>query len=279
MPPPRFRSWRRYRQLVAWGVAAALIVLGVGVGPVVAPHDPNQMDVLEALRGPSASHPFGTDEAGRDVLSRVLHGGRESIVAALVVIVASALIGIVVGGSAGWIGHTYDEVVMRATDLFFAFPPIVLAMAVSAALGGSLENAVIASIVVWWPTYARLVRVEVLRVKGSLYVEAGIAVGLSDWRLVTRHVLPHTWGTINARASIDIGYTILFISTLSFVGLGSRPPSAEWGRMVADARNYFLDNWWTMTFPGLALFVTVITFSLLGDAVNDLIGARRRAAE
>jgi peptide/nickel transport system permease protein len=273
---PMIRSFQRYREVVGWSFAAALIVLGVAAGPMLAPHDPNQMNILEALRGPSAVHPFGTDEAGRDVLSRVFYGGRESIVAALAVIVASALIGIVVGGSAGWIAGTFDEVVMRLTDLFFAFPPIVLAMAVSAALGGSLENAVIASIIVWWPTYARLVRVEVLRVKASLYVEAGMAMGLSDWRLLTRHVLPQTWGTINARASVDIGYTILFISTLSFVGLGSRPPSAEWGRMVADARNYFLDNWWTMTFPGLALFVTVITFSLLGDAVNDLIGSRSR---
>ena len=269
-------SWRRYRHLAVWGVASALILLGVTVGPTLAPHDPNEMDVLQSLREPSAVHPFGTDEAGRDVLSRVLHGGRESIAAALAVITASALIGIVVGGSAGWIGHTFDEVVMRLTDLFFAFPPIVLAMAVSAALGGSLQNAVIASIVVWWPTYARLVRVEVLRVRSTLYVEAGRALGLSDWRLFLRHVLPQTWGTINARASVDVGYTILFISTLSFVGLGSKPPSAEWGRMVADARNYFLDNWWTMTFPGLALFVTVVTFSLLGDAVNDLLGSRRR---
>jgi peptide/nickel transport system permease protein len=270
------RPWRRYRELAGWSLAAALIVLGVAAGPALAPHDPNEMDVLQALRGPSATHPFGTDEAGRDVLSRVLYGGRESIVAALAVIVAAALIGIVVGGSAGWIGHTFDEVVMRVTDLFFAFPPIVLAMAVSAALGGSLQNAVIASIIVWWPTYARLVRVEVLRVKSSLYVEAGMAMGLSDRQLFLRHVLPQTWGTINARASVDIGYTILFISTLSFVGLGSKPPSAEWGRMIADARNYFLDNWWTMTFPGLALFVTVVTFSLLGDAVNDLLGARSR---
>jgi peptide/nickel transport system permease protein len=267
----------RHRDIATWGVAAALIVLAVAAGPALAPHDPNEMNVLESLRAPSAAHPFGTDEAGRDVLSRILAGGRESIVAALVVILASALIGVVIGGAAGWIAGTFDEVVMRVTDLFFAFPPVVLAMAVSAALGGSLQNAVIASIVVWWPTYARLVRVEVLRVKANLYVEAGTALGLTEWRLFTRHVLPQTWGTINARASVDIGYTILFISTLSFVGLGSRPPSAEWGRMVADARNYFLDNWWTMTFPGLALFVTVVTFSLLGDAVNDLLGARSRA--
>ena len=269
-------SWRRYRVLTGWSVAAGAIVLAVAAGPAFAPWDPNEMDVLQALRGPSSAHPFGTDEAGRDVLSRVLHGGRESIAAALVVIAASALIGVVVGGAAGWIGATFDEVVMRLTDLFFAFPPIVLAMAVSAALGGSLQNAVIASIIVWWPTYARLVRVEVLRVKSMLYVEAGKALGLSDRRLLARHVLPQTWGILNARASVDIGYTILFISTLSFVGLGSKPPSAEWGRMVADARNYFLDNWWTMTFPGLALFVTVVTFSLLGDAVNDVLGSRRR---
>jgi peptide/nickel transport system permease protein len=266
----------RYPALAGWGAATALVLASVAAAPVMSPHDPNRLNLGRALRPPSAVNWFGTDEAGRDVLSRVLHGGRESIVAALAVIAAAIVLGILIGASAGWVRGTVDEALMRLTDLFFAFPPLVLAMAISAALGPSLRNAVVAAIVVWWPTYARLVRAEVLRVRNEGYVEAGRALGLGDLRLVTRHVLPQTWGVLNARATVDVGYTILFIATLGFVGLGSRPPTAEWGAMIASARVYFLNSWWTMTFPGLALFVTVICFSLLGDAINDVVGLRGR---
>jgi peptide/nickel transport system permease protein len=182
------------RALWGWGGATGLIVALVALAPALSRHDPNRMNIALALRPPSAVHWFGTDEAGRDVLSRVLHGGRESITAALVVILAALVIGIVVGALAGWWRGTVDEILMRATDLFFAFPPLVLAMAIAAALGPSLTNAVIAAIVVWWPTYARLVRAEVLRVRENLYVEAGRALGLSDRRLVLRHVLPQDVG-------------------------------------------------------------------------------------
>jgi peptide/nickel transport system permease protein len=259
------------RALWRWGSATALLLALVAAAPALSRHDPNRMNIALALRPPSAVHWFGTDEAGRDILSRVLHGGRESITAALVVILAALVIGVVIGALAGWCRGTVDEVLMRTTDLFFAFPPLVLAMAITAALGPSLSNAVVAAVVVWWPTYARLVRAEVLRVRENLYVE-----GLSDGRLVLRHVLPQTWGVLNARATVDVGYTILFIATLGFVGLGSKPPTAEWGAMIAGARTYFLDSWWTMTFPGLALFVTVICLSLLGDAINDVVGLRGR---
>jgi peptide/nickel transport system permease protein len=270
------RWLRRYPALAGWGVATALVLAAVAAAPVLAPHDPNRLNLGRALKPPSAINWFGTDEAGRDVLSRVLHGGRESIVAALAVIAAAIALGILIGAAAGWVRGAVDETLMRLTDLFFAFPPLVLAMAISAALGPSLRNAVIAAIVVWWPTYARLVRAEVLRVRHEGYVEAGRALGLGDLRLMTRHVLPQTWGVLNARATVDVGYTILFIATLGFVGLGSRPPTAEWGAMIASARVYFLNSWWTMTFPGLALFVTVICFSLLGDAINDVVGLRGR---
>ena len=215
------------RALWGWGGATALILALVAAAPALSRHDPNRMNIALALQPPSAVYWFGTDEAGRDILSRVLHGGRESITAALVVIVAALVIGIVIGALAGWCRGTVDEVLMRATDLFFAFPPLVLAMAITAALGPSLTNAVIAAIVVWWPTYARLVRGEVLRVRENLYVEAGRALGLSDGRLVLRHVLPQTWGVLNARATVDVGYTILFIATL-----GLRRPGLE----AADGR-------------------------------------------
>jgi peptide/nickel transport system permease protein len=270
---------RRYPGLVGWGAATILIFALVAAAPLVAPHDPNRLNMGQTLKPPSAANPFGTDEVGRDLLSRVLYGGRESIVAALAVIVAAVVVGIVVGATSGWYGGRVDEALMRVTDLFFAFPPLILAMAIAAALGPSLQNAVIAAIIVWWPTYARLVRGEVLRIRHELFVVAGRAVGLTDLQLVVRHVLPQTWGVINARATVDVGYTILFIATLGFVGLGSHQPTAEWGAMIATARTYFLNNWWTMTFPGLALFVTVICLSLLGDAINDLIGLRGRRLE
>jgi peptide/nickel transport system permease protein len=279
MTTPGAPGRRRGLALVGWGLATLLILGAVAAAPLLSPHDPNRMNIGRALRPPSAVNWAGTDEAGRDVLSRVLHGGRESIVAALSVITAAIAIGLLVGAAAGWWRGLADEVLMRVTDLFFAFPPLVLAMAVAAALGGSLRNAVIAAITVWWPTYARLVRGEVLRVRSEPFVEAGRALGLSDFRLVLRHVLPQTWGVLNARATVDVGYTILFIATLGFVGLGSKPPTAEWGAMIAGARTYFLDYWWTMTGPGLALFVTVICLSLLGDAINDVVGLRGRRAE
>ena len=269
-------SRRSRGALWGWGLATGLILVAVAAAPALSRHDPNRMNIALALKPPSATYWLGTDEAGRDVLSRVLHGGRESITAALAVIAAAIGLGVLVGATAGWCRGAVDEVLMRVTDLFFAFPPLVLAMAIAAALGPTLGNAVIAAIVVWWPTYARLVRGEVLRVRENLYVEAGRALGLTAGRLVVRHVLPQTWGVLNARATVDVGYTILFIATLGFVGLGSKPPTAEWGSMIAGARTYFLDSWWTMTFPGLALFVTVICLSLLGDAINDVVGLRGR---
>jgi len=267
---------RHYPALIGWGALTLVILVLVAAAPLVAPYDPNRLNMGQTLKPPSAANLFGTDEVGRDILSRVLYGGRESIVAAFAVIVAAVVLGVVIGSVAGWHGGRVDEVLMRLTDLFFAFPPLVLAMAISAALGPSLQNAVIAAIVVWWPTYARMMRGEVLRIKHELFVDAGRAIGLTDVQLVVRHVLPQTWGVLNARATVDVGYTILFIATLGFVGLGSRQPTAEWGAMIAGARTYFLNNWWTMTFPGLALFITVISLSLLGDAINDIVGLRGR---
>jgi peptide/nickel transport system permease protein len=219
---------RRYPALCSWGTATFIILALVAAAPLVAPFDPNRLNMGQTLRPPSATHLFGTDEVGRDLLSRVLFGGRESILAALVVIAAAVVLGILVGATSGWVGGRVDEVLMRITDLFFAFPPLILAMAIAAALGPSLQNAVIAAIIVWWPTYARLIRGEVLRIKHELFVEAGRALGLNDVQLDVRHVLPQTWGVVNARATVDVGYTILFIATLGFVGLGSRQPTAEW---------------------------------------------------
>jgi peptide/nickel transport system permease protein len=163
---------------------------------------------------------------------------------------------------------------MRLTDLFLAFPGLILAIAITAALGPSLQNAAISIGLVWWPVYARLVRGQVLSVKENVYVEAARALGLSETRILLRHVLPQCWGTVIARATVDIGYAILLTASLSFLGLGGRPPTPEWGSMIATARAYFLSYWWTATFPGLAMFVTVVVFSLLGDVLYETFGIK-----
>ena len=265
----------RSRELLGWGSLTLLIFAALAAAPLVAPNDPNRLDMSQTLRPPSGAFPFGTDEVGRDVLSRVLYGGRESILAAFAVIVAALLVGGVVGAVAAWCGGFVDEMLMRLTDLFFAFPALLLAMAIAAALGPGLQSAVLAAVVVWWPTYARMMRGAVVRVQHELFVEAGRAIGLSEVQLLVRHVLPHTWGVLNARATVDVGYMIVFLATLGFVGLGARAPTAEWGTMIAEARAYFLNSWWTMTFPGLALFVTVVCLNLTGDAVIDLVRSQR----
>jgi peptide/nickel transport system permease protein len=262
------------RSLVGWGAMTLVIFATVAAAPLLAPHDPNQLNLSQSLRPPSGEAPFGTDEVGRDVLSRVLFGGRASIVTAFAVITAALLLGVVIGAAAAWCGGMIDEVLMRVTDLFLAAPPLVLAMAITAALGPGLQNAVLAAIVVWWPTYARTMRGEVLRLVHAPFIEAGRAIGLSELQLVRRHVLPHTWGILSARATVDFGYAILFLATLGFVGLGAREPTADWGTMIAGARSYFLNSWWTMTFPGVAVFVTVIGVNLAGDALSDIIAGR-----
>src|SRR5437773_5808503 len=283
LAPPRRRRWPyrlrllRRNPLVTLGAVIVLLYsLAALAAPLLAPHPPLTQYLEERLEPPSAEFPLGLDQLGRDIFSRLLFGARLSLMIGLVVVVIAGVLGTVVGMAAGFAGGRVDHALMRVTDLFFAFPPLILAMAIAAALGPSLQNAVIAAIIVWWPTYARLIRGEVLRTKHELFVEAGRALGLTDVQLVMRHVLPQTWGVVNARATVDVGYTILFIATLGFVGLGSRQPTAEWGAMIATARTYFLINWWTMTFPGLALFVTVICLSLLGDAINDVVGLRGR---
>jgi peptide/nickel transport system permease protein len=167
-----------------------------------------------------------------------------------------------------------DEALMRTADLFLAFPGLILAIAITAALGPSLRNAVIAIGIVWWPIYARLVRSRVLTVKENLYIEAAHALGLSEARILLRHVLPQCWGIIISRVTVDVGYAILLTASLSFLGLGSQPPTADWGSMIATSRPYFLSYWWTVTFPGLAMFAAVIVFGFLGDVLYETFGMK-----
>ncbi len=255
------------------GAAVTIVCIGV-LAPFIVPRDPNALNLSAAFRPPSPGAWFGTDEAGRDILSRTVWGTRLSLIAAGTVLLIALGLGVLLGAVSGYRGGIVDQALMRLTDLFLAFPGLILAIAITAALGPSLENAVISIGLVWWPIYARLVRSRVLTVKLSLFVEAARALGVSEARILFRHVLPQCWGTVISRVTVDVGYTILLTASLSFLGLGGKPPTPEWGSMIATSRPYFLSYWWTVTFPGLAMFVTVGVFSLLGDALYETFGIK-----
>lgn len=261
----------------------ALLGLGVFVSWVaisltanlIAPYEPLQQNIVERLQPPSANHWFGTDQLGRDILSRVLFGGQLSLPAGLMVIIVAGIIGTFIGSLAGFIGGWFDELTMRLTEVFLAFPTIILAMAVAAALGPSLVNAIAAMVVVWWPNYARVVRSLVIGVKSQDYVEAAKAIGVPDKRILWRTVLPNSLAPAVVLATIDLGNAILVFAGLSFLGLGPEPSSPEWGRMVADGVQYF-DQWWMAAFPGLAIFTLVMGFNFIGDGIRDALDPRLR---
>lgn len=242
---------------------------------ILAPYDPLAQDIVNRLQPPSRAHWFGTDQLGRDLFARVLYGGRLSLPAGILVILAAGLLGTGVGALAGFVGGWFDEVLMRLTEVFLAFPTIILAMAVAAALGPSLVNAVVAMVVVWWPNYARVVRSLVLGVKSQEYVEAARALGVPESRILLRTVLPNCLAPAVVLATIDLGNAILVFAGLSFLGLGPEPSTPEWGRMVADGIEYF-DQWWMAAFPGLAIFTVVMAFNFIGDGIRDALDPRLR---
>ena len=247
-------------------------------GTLIAPYDPLVPSIQDKLTGPSASHLLGTDELGRDVLSRVMAGARISLGIATLILAIAIPVGTLVGVLAGYFGGMIDELLMRVTDVFLAFPAIILAMAIAAALGPNLRNTVIALTLVYWPWYARLIRGQVLQIKERDYVEAGRAIGVGTPRLITRHILPNAVAPIIIQATIDIGFAVLATAGLSFIGLGAQPPSPEWGAMISNARTYFREAWWYFTFPGIALTLTVIGFNLLGDGLRDYFDPRTRGS-
>ena len=251
-------------------IVCALVVLAI-LGPYIVPYDPVKPDYGKRLLAPSREHLFGTDDLGRDIFSRVVAGCRISLSVGFLVLVFAVALGSLIGGISGYVGGRTDDVVMRLTDLFLAFPPLVLAMAVAAALGRGLTNAMIAITFTWWPWYARLVRGQVLVAKQKLYVEAARSIGLSDFLILFRHVLPNCFPPVLVQASLDIGYAILVTSSLSFIGLGAVPPTPEWGAMVSEGRRFIMDQYWYSLFPGLAIMVTVLGFNLLGDGLRDFL--------
>ena len=261
--------------VVASALVFLVVVAGV-LGPVLAPHPPDAMTLTERLQAPSAAHPFGTDDFGRDLLSRVLAGARISIEVALIVLSLSVALGTFLGAVAGLAGGIIDEVIMRVTDLFLAFPVLILAAAIAATLGGNLTTTMIALAAVYWPWYARLVRGQVLSLREREYVLAARTFGAAPWWLIRVHLLPNVLPLVIVQVSLDVGYVILATSSLSFLGLGAQPPTPEWGAMLTDARAYIRDSWWFATFPGLALAMTVFAFNLLGDGLRDWLDPRLR---
>ena len=240
--------------------------------PLIAPDGPLAQS-FPASTGPSLHHLFGTDELGRDVLSRVVYGTRVSIPIALGLVALAATIGGTVGAIAGYFRGIADGVLMRAADLVFAFPPIILAMVVAAVLGRGLVNAALAIVVVAWPSYARVVRGLVLSVGDSEYVQSARLLGASSARTLARDVLPNVIGPVFVIATLDLANAILLLAGLSFLGLGAQPPKAEWGSMVAEGTQYF-QWWWIGTFPGLAIFTVVLAFNFLGDSLRDVFDPR-----
>jgi peptide/nickel transport system permease protein len=232
-------------------------------------------NVGNTMLAPSSEHIFGTDRLGRDMLSRVIVGARPALIVPIGVVAFAVLLGAPLGAIAGYKGGWVDEVIMRITDLFLAFPSLLLAMAIVLALGRGLGSAAVALVISWWPWYTRLVRGVTISLRQRYFVEAARAIGVSDWVIILRHILPNTISPILVQATVDMGTVILAMGGLAFLGLGTQPPNPDWGLMVSDGRTYILNQWWIATFPGLAIFIVVLAFNLLGDTLRDIFDPRQ----
>ena len=255
----------------------ALIVAAL-LAPILATHpaDVTEFHPAERLKGPSATHFLGTDRMGSDIYSRLLFGARITIVIAVIAVGSSVLIGVPIGLLAGYYRTWFSEMLMRISDIFLAVPQIVLAIAISQTLGPSIENVILALSVTYWPWFTRLVHAEVRSLKNETFIEAAIALGVPTWRIILLHVLPNVMSPIIVRTSIGMGFTILTASALGFLGLGAPPPAPEWGRMISESREFLPEAWWSALAPGLAIFLVVMGFNLLGDGLRDILDPRIR---
>ena len=267
--------WRQPLAIFGIAIVATWFILAV-FAPWIAPYDPYSQQ-FDKFLPPSASHWMGTDELSRDVLSRVIYGARISLPASILLVVLSTSIGAVIGAASGYFGGKIDSVIMRITDMFFAFPGIILAMAVAAALGPDIRNAVIAVTIVAWPIYARLVRGLIMNAKQNDYVTASSLMGSSSLRTLFVDLRPNISGPVFVLAALEVGTALLLLSGLSFLGLGAQPPSAEWGAMVSMGAVNF-DRWWVGLFPGLAILTAVLAFNFIGDTLRDALDPRTAKA-
>lgn len=265
------RAWkhaRKYPSMWVGIIVLLLFLLVIVFADQIAAQDPLAQDLAFRLKPPTAEHWFGTDELGRDIFSRVIHGARVSLPASFFVVIIGVAVGSFLGALAGFTGGLLDDVIMRVADVTLAFPSIVLALAISAFLGPSLTNAIIAACIVLWPEYARLMRSQVLVIRSFDYVTAARSLGMSELYILVRHVLPNSWTPLIIKAALDVGGIILLVSALSFLGLGVTPPTAEWGAMIALGRTKFY-QWWLATFPGLAILAVIMACNLLSEGLRN----------
>jgi peptide/nickel transport system permease protein len=272
---PRRRWLRRYGLALGGSLVIAFWFAAAILAPVMSSYNPDFVDVANRLKPPSMSHLLGTDALGRDVLSRVLHGSRVSLIAGFSVVLIGGVFGTVLGGVAAYARGRTEELLMRLTDLVLCFPPIILAMAIAAALGIGTTNTIIAMLVVWWPKYARLARSLVLVQRTQEYVEAAHVLGFGHAHILFRHVIPNAVGPLIVMVTLDLGNAILVFAGLSFLGLGVVPPTPEWGAMVAEGRE-LVQQWWVATFPGIAILTVVMGFNFVGDGIRDWMDPRAR---
>jgi peptide/nickel transport system permease protein len=253
-----------------------LMVVLAFFGSLIAPFGENGVDVPNMLKGPSAAHWFGTDELGRDVLSRVIIAARPSLEVSVVSVAFALVAGVLLGLIAGYYGRFADAFVMRCMDILFSFPVMLLAIAIVAVLGAGIGNAMIAIAVVYTPIFARITRASVLGVREEVYVRAAVSIGVPDREIIARHILPNVAGPVIVQTSLSLGFAILTEAALSFLGLGVQPPEPSWGGMLYEAQGFMQQAWWMAVFPGLAIVLTVLSFNLVGDALRDVLDPRRR---
>jgi peptide/nickel transport system permease protein len=272
-----WRQWLAFRRnpLAVLGLIIVIALLLIAAfAPLIATHDPIVQVLDKRLLAPSSTYYFGTDSLGRDIFSRIVFGARVTLIIVLLVVVTVGPLGLLIGAAAGYLGGWVDTVLMRITDVFLAFPRLVLALAFVAALGPGIENAVLAIAFTAWPPYARVARAETLIVRNADYIAAVRLQGASQARIVLRHIIPLCLPSLIVRTTLDMAGIILIAAGLGFLGLGAQPPTPEWGAMISAGREHIFDQWWVATFPGLAICIVALGFNLLGDGLRDVLDAR-----
>jgi len=275
----RYRLWRDFQAnrlaMIGFVIVVALVLAAI-FAPLLASYDPAAQDLANRLATPSAAHWLGTDELGRDVYSRLLFGARVTLGMVIAVVLMVAPVGLAIGCIAGYFGGIADTILMRVTDVFLAFPRLILALAFVAAIRPGVTSAVLAIALTTWPPYARLARAETMTIRNTDFIAAVRLTGASSGRIVLHHIVPLCLGSLIVRVTLDMSAIILFAASLGFLGMGAQPPSPEWGTMIATARRFFLDQWWVPLMPGIAIFVASLAFNLLGDGLRDVLDPKQR---
>ena len=275
------RALRKDPLAIASLIIIILFILAAIFAPLLTPYPEQgrgEPNILEKWEPPSREHPLGTEYLGRDVLARILFGARSSLSIGFMVVFIAVLVGVPLGAIAGYYGGPLDDIIMRITDMFLAFPPLLLAIAIAAALGANFTNAMIAIAFTWWPWYARLVRAQVLSLRESYFIEAARSIGVGDVAIIVHHIIPNVLTPVLVQATMDIGGAILVGAAISFIGLGVQPPTADWGKMISTGRIYFIERPWFAGSAGVAIFLVTLAFNLLGDGVRDVLDPRTRRA-